>query len=90
VGNIAPPNPLTRTNSYRLKEMNTLRRSNNVDPKRSPSLRAVSFRSGSSPRPASEHLIFGGEDEERRKFFDTTSREVFVSFPWLGLLDIDL
>ena len=80
VGNIAP-NPLTRTNSYRLKEMNTLRRSNTADPKRSPSLRAVSFRSGSSPRPASEHLIFGGEDEERRRFFDTTSREVFVGFP---------
>lgn len=80
VGNIAPTNSLTRTNSYRLKEMNTLRRSNTADPKRSPSLRAVSFKSGSSPRPASEHLIFGGEDEDRRRFFDTTSREVFETW----------
>lgn len=71
---------MTRTNSYRLKEMNTLRRSNTADPKRSPSLKAVSFRSGSSPRPASEHIIFGGEDEERRRFFDTTSREVFETW----------
>ncbi|RPB19222.1 hypothetical protein L211DRAFT_642536 [Terfezia boudieri ATCC MYA-4762] len=60
--------------------MNTLKRSNTADPKRSPSLRAVSFRSGSSPRPASEHLIFGGDDDERRRFFDTTSREVFETW----------
>lgn len=79
VGALEQQPPFTKTNSYRLKEMNTLRKSNTADPKRSPSLRAVSFRSGSSPRPASEHIIFAGEDEDRRRFFDTTSREIFVS-----------
>lgn len=93
VGTLEQQPPFTRTNSYRLKEMNTLRKSNTADPKRSPSLRAVSFRSGSSPRPASaEHIIFAGEDEDRRRFFDTTSREIFVSLhpqPPISALTVD-